>query len=377
MRITFFTPYYLPYISGLTLYPSRILPLLPKKFATTILTFRHRLDLASSEKVDGVNVKRMSFLFKISKGFISPQSLFIYAKQLFQSDVLLVNLPSVEGLPAVLMAKLMGKKVISLFHCDITMNQSFWEKQLSLLIRKLVVMQLKLSNKVIAYTKDYIDSLPYASVFVGKTIFSLPPVTHEASDSVYFSYLTNIKKNNYWIGFVGRIAREKGIEVAIEAMKKLPQKSTLVLVGPKGDEVAGESQYHEFIQSQLKKSGINYLLLPTLQGEKLSSLYKALDVLILPSINQTEAFGMVQAEAMLQGTPVIASNLPGVRYTITKTQAGLLVQRGSAASLVEALHTVSSKPWSRKEIRRKAQSIFSTTDVVERVIEAIDTIETS
>jgi glycosyltransferase involved in cell wall biosynthesis len=375
MRITFFTPYYLPYISGLTLYPSRVLPLLPKKYTTTVLTFRHVSDLSSNEVVDGVAVKRMPYLFTVSKGFISPQSLFFFAKQVVRSDVLLVNLPSVEGLPAVLMAKLMGKKVISLFHCDITMNQSFWEKQLSLLIRKLVIIQLKMSHAILAYTQDYIASLSYASVFADKTIYSLPPVAHEIADHEYFSYLKSIKKNNYWIGFVGRIAREKGIEVAIEAMKKMPRTSVLVLVGPKGDEVAGESQYYEFIQSLLKKSGIKYLLLPTLRGEKLSSLYQALDVLILPSINQTEAFGMVQAEAMLQGTPVIASDLPGVRCTINKTQAGLLVETGSVTSLIQALQKVSLASWSRKEIKQKAQAIFSTTAVTARMIEAIGTIE--
>ena len=84
---------------------------------------------------------------------------------------------------------------------------------------------------------------------------------------------------------------------------------------------------------------------------------------------------MVQAEAMLQGTPVIASDLPGVRYTINKTQAGLLVETGSVTSLIQALQKVSLASWSRKEIKQKAQAIFSTTAVTARMIEAIGTIE--
>jgi glycosyltransferase involved in cell wall biosynthesis len=318
----------------------------------------------------------MSFLFKISKGFISPQSLAIFWKQLRHSDVLIVNLPSVEGLPALLLAKLLGKKVIALFHCDITMNQSLWEKGLSLLVRAAIILQLKLSNSIIAYTKDYVESLAYAKVFGRKTIFCLPPVAYQKCDSKYYSYLKKIKKSNYWVGFVGRIAREKGIEVAIEAMKKMPANTVMVLVGPKGKEVVGESCYYASVVSRLKKSGISHILLPTLHGEKLSSLYKVLDVLILPSINQTEAFGMVQAEAMLQGTPVIASNLPGVRYTINKTQSGYLVESGSAASLAEALRKVALVPWSREEIAKKAQAIFSNDAAVAQVVQAIGTIET-
>ena len=51
----------------------------------------------------------------------------------------------------------------------------------------------------------------------------------------------------------------------------------------------------------------------------MSSFYKSIDLLVLPSINQTEAFGMVQAEA-IAGTPVIAGNLPGVRIPIKLTK---------------------------------------------------------
>lgn len=377
MRIIFFTPYYLPYISGITLYPARVFPFLPKRIKTTILTFKHHSDLVSSDTIDGVRVVRMPFLTRLSKGFISPQSLLFFWKELREHDMLLINLPSVEGLPAVLLAKCMRKKVIALFHCDITLNNNFVEKILTWLVRWVVIFQLRLSTRIITYTKDYVESLPYKKIFANKTVFCLPPIANETPDPTYSAHLTKLKKDAYWVGFVGRMAQEKGIEVAIEAMKKMPKNAVLVLVGPKGKQVAGEYAYYSSMLATLKKSYVKYELLPTLSGAKLASLYRSLDALVLPSINQTEAFGMVQAEAMLQGTPVVASNLPGVRTTINTIKAGKLVEKGDADALAHALREVMVHSWNREEIALKTKSVFSHAAVVRCMVQTIDTIAVS
>jgi len=65
--------------------------------------------------------------------------------------------------------------------------------------------------------------------------------------------------------------------------------------------------------------------------------YKACDVTILPSINSTESFGLVQVESMLCGTPVVASDLPGVRVPIRTTQMGRIVPPRDARSLADAI----------------------------------------
>ena len=50
----------------------------------------------------------------------------------------------------------------------------------------------------------------------------------------------------------------------------------------------------------------------------MGSFYTCIDVLVVPSINSTEAFGLVQVEAMMMGVPVVASDLPGVRVPVQK-----------------------------------------------------------
>ena len=66
----------------------------------------------------------------------------------------------------------------------------------------------------------------------------------------------------------------------------------------------------------------------------------ALDCLVLPSVNSTESFGLVQVEAMLCGTPVVASDLPGVRTVVRATGMGEIAGPGDGAGLAEAIRRV-------------------------------------
>jgi glycosyltransferase involved in cell wall biosynthesis len=70
----------------------------------------------------------------------------------------------------------------------------------------------------------------------------------------------------------------------------------------------------------------------------------AVDCLVVPSVNSTESFGLVQVEAMLCGTPVVASDLPGVRQPVLRTGMGELVPPADAGALTEALVRVLAEP---------------------------------
>ena len=69
----------------------------------------------------------------------------------------------------------------------------------------------------------------------------------------------------------------------------------------------------------------------------------ALDCLLVPSVNSTESFGLVQVEAMLCGTPVVASDLPGVRSRCG-TGMGEIVPPGDHRALAAAINRVLKRP---------------------------------
>jgi glycosyltransferase involved in cell wall biosynthesis len=78
--------------------------------------------------------------------------------------------------------------------------------------------------------------------------------------------------------------------------------------------------------------------------EEIATFYPNLDVLVVPSLNSTETFGLVQIEAMMNGIPTVASDLPGVRQPPQMTGMGEVVPVGDAGALAEAILRIFDHP---------------------------------
>jgi len=368
MKILFFSPYFYPYTSGITTYPQKIFNHLAKKNQIKILTFRYDEKLKKTEKFDGCQIIRMDYWFKISKGFLSPQSLIPFFKEAKKADLILLNIPNSEGLPLAILAKILRRPFISIFHCQVFLEKSFFNRVVNCFLNFSIFVQLLLSNNVIAYTKDYFKSLDISRFFLKKTRFILPPVDLLKINQKKLNDLVNLKRNKIWIGYAGRIASEKGLEYLIQSLTPagwsngLPAgEIELVFAGPYGKDVAGENKYFQKIITLLKENKIKYRFFGNLSGGDLSAFYKTIDILTLPSINQTEAFGMVQVEAMLLGTPAIASNLPGVRVPIRLTKMGILVEPKNSQQISEAIIKIlkNKNKFSNEFLINKAKKIFN------------------
>lgn len=360
-KILFFSPYFYPYISGLTTYPYKILKYLSKFYQITILTFPHKKNLKVNEKK--LKIVYMPYLFKISKGYLSPQSIFFFYTHLKKTNIVFINQPNFEGLPLVILAKIFGLKIISLFHCQVFLKPTFFNKIINFFLNSSMIIQLRLSNKIIIYTQEYFRSLSYYHHLKEKIVSVLPPINKLKIDKKFFQKIKK-KKDEIFIGFSGRIASEKGIEYLIEAVSQIKdiknKKITLLFAGPYGKMVADENDYFLKIKKLLKDEKINYCFLGNLKNKQLGAFYKAIDLLVLPSINSTEAFGMVQAEAMMLGTPVVASNLPGVNIPINLTKMGLLIEPRNISQLKNTILTIinNRKKFSNKKLVEKARKNF-------------------
>lgn len=343
MKLLFFSPYFYPYTSGLTTYPLKILDFLSKENQITVLTFPHKKKLLKHEKIGRLDIVRLPYWFKISKGFISPQSIYYFIHKAWKNDLIILNLPNFEGLFLAFIGKLLGKKIISIFHCSVYLGDDFISRIISFILNVSVFVQFLLSNTVVGYTDDYINNLWLGKIFRKKIQTVLPPVEKLFADRAKLNEFIKEKNNSLWIGFAGRLAKEKGIEYLIEATSQLKTKFPkvkLVFAGPYGKDVAGEDDYYKKIVRLLNEKRITYCFLGNLKNGELGSFYKAIDILVLPSINKTEAFGMVQVEAMLLGTPVIASNLPGVRAPIKLTKMGLIVDPKNSSQLNKTIEEI-------------------------------------
>jgi D-inositol-3-phosphate glycosyltransferase len=137
--------------------------------------------------------------------------------------------------------------------------------------------------------------------------------------------------------YVGRIHPIKGIETLLKALSILVERFGfsrkeigLLLIGGDPSENGGEMERLKAISKRLK---INDIV--RFQGaqryEDLPAFYSAADVLVLPS--RHESFGMVALEAMACGTPVIASKVGGLTYTVKDNRTGFHIPQGDAYAI--------------------------------------------
>jgi len=143
------------------------------------------------------------------------------------------------------------------------------------------------------------------------------------------------------IGFAGRFAADKGGDVllrAIPRLRELVPDARVVFAGEFAN-VPGERFYEES-QALLAPVRDVVTFLGNVAPDRMPDFYRMCDVVTVPSTNSTESWGMWQDEAMLCGTPVVTSDLPGVRVSIRTTGMGLLVRPHDWRGLADALARV-------------------------------------
>src|SRR6185437_4981879 len=123
MKILISLSYYSPYISGLTLSVKRLAELLAGSgYTVTILTVKHDRTLPRREDINAVSVVRVPYLFRVSKGFVMPEFVYLAYKELHNTDAVVIALPQVEGFIIAFLAKMLGRKVVSLYICEVTLS---------------------------------------------------------------------------------------------------------------------------------------------------------------------------------------------------------------------------------------------------------------
>lgn len=154
--------------------------------------------------------------------------------------------------------------------------------------------------------------------------------------------------SKFVIGYAGRIVREKGVDLLIEAAKKLSTDYHILIMGDGREKMA--------IEHLVKKYGIidRVSFLDFIPHERLPEYLNCLDALVLPSRttpNWKEQFGRVLIEAMACGVPVIGSSSGEIPNVVG--DAGLIFEEGDAGSLFNHLKTLAENTDLRKELGLK------------------------
>ncbi|MFN2147179.1 MAG: glycosyltransferase family 4 protein [Anaerolineales bacterium] len=339
MRILNSLYYYRPHYSGLTVYTERLARELGARgHEVTILTSRYDRSLPKDEQLDGVRIRRVPVALMVSKGPIMPGFLPLANRLIAEHDLLHLHVPQLDAAPMSLLSRMHHKPVVVTYHCDLRLPPSLLNRVANELSNLANRITLGAADRVIANTSDYAGSSPLLSTRQGKIAIIPPPIEIPEVENERIASLRDRWKlalGEPIIGMVARLASEKGAEVLIHAMPEILRvfPGARVLYVGQHENVMGEESYRRRLEPLIQELGRHWTFLGVLDSQDLAAFYSLCDVVVLPSLNSTESFGMVQVESMLCGTPVIASDLPGVREPTHATGMGLTFPPGDNQAL--------------------------------------------
>jgi glycosyltransferase involved in cell wall biosynthesis len=158
-----------------------------------------------------------------------------------------------------------------------------------------------------------------------------------------------------FVAALDRAHHFKGFDRLLKAFQRLPADIWLL--------VAGDGDLRQAYETQARELGIasRIVFAGAVDHGDAPSFFREADATVLPS-SPPESFGLVLIESLACGTPVIASDIPGVRTVVSHGMDGLLSEHGSVTSLTSALETLLTAP----AARRREMGLSGRAKVVER-----------
>ena len=352
MKILTVLTYYRPHTSGLTIYAERLAHAFVRRgHEVTVMTTHYDPVLPRTELMEGVKVLRVPVAFRLSKGVIAPTFGLVATRLVSEHDVVHMHLPQFDAPGVALRGRLFGKPAILTYHCDLLLPPGFFNLLVNLVVKWQNNMAALFSDQIVTYTQDYADHSSYLLRHRSKLRTILPPVElpEATADAVRtFAQDHQLGGGKKAIGMAARFAAEKGVEVLLQALPAILEKypRSRVLFAGTYQNVMGEQAYADRLMPRIREyeAAGNWTFLGNLDPKQMAAFYPNLDILVVPSLNSTEAFGLVQIEAMLAGVPCVASELPGVRMPIQMHGMGRLAKIGDPQSLAESILSVLDDP---------------------------------
>jgi len=225
--------------------------------------------------------------------------------------------------------KIKNKKLIITWHANIKNSRWSWiERIYNPMIEKL----LNRADLIIVTSPQLYEASTLLKKYKEK-IKTIPL----SFDPKYLSVNSRVypKDRSFEILFVGKLRKYKGVEYLIKAIENLDVK--LKIVGF-GEELESLKKIVENLKLENKVDFYS-----DVDDEQLSTFYKNADLFVLPSINEAEAFGVVQLEAMANALPVINTNLQsGVPFVSLNNYSGITIEPENINALKEAIEKIIS-----------------------------------
>lgn len=300
----------------------------------------------------------MPTLVKLAATMISPAMIFKLRRIRNQYDVIHIHHPDPMACMALFFSSYRGKIVLH-WHSDILKQK--------VLLRFYTPFQrwlIKRADMIVGTTPVYVEQSPFLQKVQDKVraipigIEPLKPrprnaeriKSHYPGKKIVFS--------------LGRLVEYKGFNYLVEAASKLGD-DYVFLIG-------GTGPLRDQLQSQIDALGIGerVILLGYVGDDELPDYFEASDLFVLSSVQKTEAFAIVQIEAMSCGTPVVATRIKesGVSWVNKHGVSGLNVFPFDSQSMAEAISEILENPQLYSTLKKGALRRYRSLFVRERMI---------
>lgn len=297
--------------------------------------------------IDGIKVTKVPQLGRVMSAPLNPSIAYWIRKLGKSNDILHFHLPNPTAVMGYLMSGL-NKPVVVTYHSDIVRQRRaskiftpFLKYFLKYKTDKIIATSINIKNNslILKLFKDKTDVIPLGinpdNFLCGANNDNVQALKEKYGDRLLL--------------FIGKFRYYKGLNVLIEAMRNIDATLMIVGKGPIESEIREKVRIYD-LQDKI-------IFMSEVPDNFLKDCIYASQMLILPSIYKSEAFGLVLLEAMVCGKPVISTDLgTGTSIINVHDKTGLVIPPNSVPSLEKAVQELLSDPSKMAKLGQNAQN---------------------
>lgn len=336
-------PYFYPRIGGLENYAYELCKILKNKYNVDIVVVCSNWDSNTykEEMIDKIKIYRIPYLFKLSSTPINSSWYGVLNKiiDVEKPDIINGHLP--VPYIADIAARVAHKRNIPFiltYQNDLTGYNLSVKVASRLYYRIYGFKTLEYSNVIIASNQHYVNNSKYLKNYIKKIKVVHPGIDTNKyhpmqSSEIRAKYDLKDEKIILFVGQLNKESQHKGLDFLLQSIPIINKKINSKLI------VVGTGNYSEHYKTRANDLNIsnNVIFSGFVDGNDLVKYYNEADVLVLPSYNDAEGFGIVLIEAQACGIPVIGTNVGGIPAAIKDGETGLLIPPKDINQLSSAL----------------------------------------
>jgi rhamnosyl/mannosyltransferase len=322
--------------------------------------------------VGGVEVTRAGSLGLMGNMPLSWRFFGEYRRASASADIVHVHMPFPLADLACLMMRRRAKVVVW-WHSEVVR-----QRVLGALYRPLIDRFLRRADRIVVATPNHVrytallaphrDKCVVIPFGVDARKYALTEAVRSQSSAIRGAHGTPL------VLFIGRLVYYKGVETLVRAMADVSGHLVIIGTGPL------EARLREMARTLGIASKVSFV--GAVKDEELPGYLHACDMFVLPSVARSEAFGLVQLEAMACGKPVVNTSLEsGAPWVSVDRETGLTVPPGDSRALASALNTLLEDRALREAYgaaaRARVEKVFSLEGMLDSVLRLYESVAAS